>query len=166
MLFKENGRQRCYCCDEEKKSNWQCRTSGCVKQAQSGRDSRCKRCYNEFVRNQPLIDLTQGAENLASLGDSVNNEGTRAGINENISYDNAICFNDATGSLQRGATSIDGFGADNNTSVLNKCGTSVEQDQCEEVAFDNKFGPDAKHAAEQFAVVDVANVHPSTSSLS
>ncbi len=79
--------------------------------------------------NQPPIDLTQGAENLASLGDHVNDEGTRAGINENISYDNAICFNDATGSLQHGATSIDRFGADNNTLVLNKCETSVEQDQ-------------------------------------
>jgi hypothetical protein len=42
----------------------------------------------------------------------------------------------------------------------------VEQDQCNEVAFDNKFGPDAEHAAEQFAAVIVANVHPSTSSLS
>ncbi len=195
-----------------KKNFWPCKMIGCIKQAQSSHNSLCKRCYNEFVRNQPTINLTQGAENLTSLGDHVNNEGrcaginkntynenaicynptvslqrnatliyrfvaqgpenlaslndrvnnerTRAGINKNISYDNAICFNNPRGSLQRNLTLIVRFGAENNTSVLNKCGTSVEQDQCDEVAFDNIFVHDAEHAAEQCAVVDVANVHP------
>jgi hypothetical protein len=108
-------------CKKIIKPKWQCRTIGCVKQAQSGRKSFCKRCYNELVLNQPTINLTQGAENLASLGDRgsnnatvslqrdatsiyraenlasfndrVNNDGTCAGINKNISYDNAICDN-------------------------------------------------------------------------
>jgi hypothetical protein len=128
-------------------------------------------CYNPTVslqRDATLIYrfVAQGPENLASLNDRVNNEGTRVGINKNISYDNAICFNDPTGSLQRDVTLIVRFGAENNTSVLNKCGTSVERDQCDEVAFDNICVHDAEHAAKQCAAVDVANVHPSTSSLS
>jgi hypothetical protein len=105
--------------------------------------------------NQPAIDLTQGdqhiassgdrvsnnatvslqrdatsiyrAENLASFNDRVNNGGTRAGINKNTSHDNPICDNNLTGSLQSNLTSIDRIGAENNTSVFNKRGTSVEQ---------------------------------------
>ncbi len=88
-------------------------------------------CYNPTVclqRDATLIYrfVPQGPENLVSLNDRVNNEGTHAGINKNISYDNAICFNDPTGSLQRDVRSIVRFGTENNTSVLNKCGTSVE----------------------------------------
>ncbi len=128
-------------------------------------------CYNPTVSLQHDATsiyrfVAQGPENLASLNDPVNTEETHAGINENISYDNAICFNDPTGSLQRDITSIVRFGAENNTSVLNKCGTSVERDQCDEVAFNNIFVHDAEHAATKCAAVDVANVHPLTSSLS
>ena len=105
--------------------------------------------------NQPAIDLTQGdqhiassgdrvsnnatvslqrdatsiyrAENLASYNDRVNNGGTCAGINKNTSHDNPICDNNPTGSLQSNLTSIDRIGAENNTSVFNKRGTSVER---------------------------------------
>ncbi len=42
----------------------------------------------------------------------------------------------------------------------------MEQDQCNEVAFNNIFVHDAEHAAKQCAAVDVANVYPSTSFLS
>jgi hypothetical protein len=68
----------------KKKCRWPCKTKGCPKQAQSGCRGLCKNCYHEFSLNQPQSDSTQGAENLASLG----NHGS----------------NNATVSLQRGAT--------------------------------------------------------------
>ena len=70
-----------------KKKWWPCKTNDCPKQAQTGRRGLCKNCYNEFLLNQPRSDLTQVAENLATLGDRSSNN--------------------ATVSLQRGASSYD-----------------------------------------------------------
>ena len=56
-------------------------------------------------------------------------------------------YNDTTGSLQCNVTSSDRSGDENNTSILNKRGTSVEQDQSDNVAVNNLFLHDAEHAA-------------------
>ncbi len=180
--------------NKRKKPKWPCRATGCVKQAQSGRKSYCKRCYKVFLLNHPTINLTQGDQHIASLGnrvsnnatvslqreatsiyraeklasfnDRVNNGGTRAGINKNISHDNPICDNYPMGSLQSDLTLIDRFGAENNTSVFNKRGTSVEQYQRDKVADNNTVLHDADHTVQVCSPLNVANVYPSTSSLS
>ncbi len=133
------------------------------KTAQTECNSYCKAHYNEIQHSQRNNDEKQGAANLASLSNHVNNEGTIADINDNVYNEQAICNNDPRVSLQHDVNSIGRNGAENNTSVLHVLEASVERHQCDG---DVEFVNDTELAPEQCAAVGVVNVQPSNSSLS
>jgi hypothetical protein len=147
----------------KRKKIWTCRWVNCTKRAQTGCNLYCKAHYNEIQCSQRNNNEKQGAANLASLSNHVNNEGTFADIKDNVYNEQAICNNDPRVSLQHNVNLISRIGAENNTSVLHVLEASVERHQCDG---DVEFVYDTELAPKQCAAVRIVNVQPSNSSLS
>ncbi len=100
------------------KKNWMYRWIGCTKLAQTECNYFCKAHNKESLNNLCTRDDEEVAASLASLVNNINNEQGLANERGNVDNERAIRNNDGKVSVRHNERLVEGFGADNNGSVL------------------------------------------------